>query len=235
MNVGVIIPVYKNPKQLERCLDAINNLETEHDVTVFTHDNNTDNIGFTKAINLGLAHYNDGETDYTVVLNQDCYMKPDFMDEAIKFMEEHPKCFIGGAKQLSDTDEDLIIHGGCTQAFPNGMHIYGRTSQGSCAKDKQMPWVNGACMVVNMKHMPVVGNMDENFYLICSDSDWCYAARLKGLEVWYMSKATVIHEGGVSTKRSSDTVERLKVLDAVFFKDKWIGDGCFRELSQEVF
>ena len=53
--------------------------------------------------------------------------------------------------------------------------------------------------------------------------------------MWYMSKATVIHEGGVSTKRSSDAVERLKVLDAVFFKDKWIGDGCFRELSQEVF
>lgn len=237
MNIGIIIPAYKNPKQLEKCVAHINDLKTDHDVVTFVHDNSEDNIGFTKAVNLGLKNFMDGMTDYCIVLNQDCYLKPDFMDNAIKFMEEHPSCAIGGVKQLLHTDEDVIMHGGCTTAFPEGRHIVGRKSEGSCKESKQMPWVNGACMVVNMSLLPYYGLMDEGYFLIGSDSDWCYMARQRDLEVWYIADAEVVHEhGGVSTKQTKDRdVEFRKLLDMTYFKDKWLEDGCFRELSMEVF
>lgn len=235
MNVGFIIPVYKNPKQLEKCMEAIDNLETAHDVTVFQHNNSVTNIGFTKAVNKGLVGYMDGMTDYCVVLNQDCYVKPDFLDKAIDFMQKNSNCAIAGVKQLSDKDEDFIIHGGCSMAFPEGRHLVGKQSTGSCDESGKMPWVNGACMIVDMDILPKIGVMDENFFLIGSDSDWCYTARQRGYDVCYIADAVVVHEQGISTKKGSKTLESAKMMDMVYFRDKWINDGVFRELEMEVF
>ena len=175
MNIGFIIPVYKQPEQVEKCIKAIEAMETDHDVTVFKYDNNETNVGFTKAINVGLVNYLDGMTDYCVVLNQDCYVKPDFVDKLVDFMESHPRCAIDGAKQLMDSNQDIIIHGGCTTAFPEGRHIVGKVSLGGCEKNKRMPWVNGACMIVNMNLISRYGIMDENYFLIGSDSVWQYS------------------------------------------------------------
>lgn len=232
MRVGFIIPAYKNPEQLEKCLRAIDNQETEHQYDIFVHDNDENNIGFTKVINLGLKKFND--YDYTVALNQDCYIETTFVDKLVKFMEEHPKCFISGVKQLSIEDNDYIVHGGCTQAYPNGRHIGGRKSQNSCSVSKKMPWINGACMIVNMSLLPVVGNMDENYFLVGSDSDWCYTANMKNTEVWYCADIEVIHEMGISASNEPGPMDVYKMLDMVYFRDKWIVDGLFREISQEV-
>lgn len=239
MQIGIIIPHYKKPEQLERCKKAIDDAVMPKGyvegctIETIAWDNNKINIGFTKAVNKGLLRLND--VDYCVVLNQDCYVRPDFFVEIVKFMGNNPNCFIAGVKQISDKDEDLIIHGGCTMAFPEGRHIGGRKSKKSCSKNKQMPWVNGACMIVNMSLLSHVGIMDENYFLIGSDSDWCYTARLRGKEVWYIADAEVVHEGGVSTRKDSKDVEVQKLLDMTYFKDKWIEQGAFRELSMEVF
>ena len=236
MKLGFIIPVYKNPEQLERCKKHIHDMTVNSNdhIEIFEYDNNEYNQGFTYAVNEGLKFFM--EYDYCVVLNQDCYIAEDFMVELDKFMDAHPACAIAGVKQISDKDPDFIIHGGCLEAFPEGRHRAGRLSAGDCNKDKQMPWVNGACMVVNMSWLSTIGMMDENYFLLGSDSDWCYTARMKGAEVWYAADITVIHEqGGVSNSKASKELEYKKVLDMVYFRDKWIGDGVFRELSQEVF
>jgi hypothetical protein len=232
MEIGFIIPAYKNPKQLEKCITAIEAQKTKHKYEIFVYDNNEHNVGFTRAINVGLEKFR--KFDYTVALNQDCYIKPSFVNKLVKFMEAHPKCFISGVKQISSEDNDYIIHGGCTQAFPNGMHIGGRKSQNSCNVNKKMAWVNGACMIVNMDLLPVVGNMDENYFLLASDSDWCYTANMKGAEVWYCADIEVVHETGISATNEPGPMDGAKMLDMVYFKDKWIGDGLFREISQEV-
>ena len=234
MKLGIIIPAYKNQKQLDKCKKALKAQKTSVKIEIFVHDNSDENIGFTKAINKGLIHFL-GDVDYCLVLNQDCYLEKDCVDQMINFMEKHPKCFIGGVKQLHDKEKDFIIHGGCTEAFPQGKHIIGKVSEGSCNRNKQVPWVNGACMVVRMALIPKVGIMDENFFLLASDSDWCYTARARNQEVWYIADAVVVHEQGISTKRDSMKVEYQKMLDMTYFQDKWLGDGLFRELKMEVF
>lgn len=236
MKVGIIIPAYKNPKQLEKCQKAIEAQVTDHEVHTFIHDNSKENIGFTEAINKGLLFYNKESFDYCVALNQDCYMEPDCVQNAVEFMESKPKAFIGGVKQIHDQMPDFIIHGGCTEAFPNGRHIVGKVSNGDCERDRQMPWVNGACMFVKMSLLPEVGIMDENYFLLASDSDWCYTARQRHKQVWYIANAVVVHEQGISTKKGKDLkLEYSKYLDMTYFQDKWIGDGEFKELRDEVF
>ncbi len=138
MKVGFIIPSYKNPKQLEKCMAAIEAQKTKHKYEVFIYDNNEVNVGFTKAVNVGLMKF--VKYDYTVVLNQDCYIKPSFVNKLVKFMEEHPKCFISGVKQLSTEDNDFIVHGGCNDVYSSKQGVDGKFSDVDRALNDDLIW-----------------------------------------------------------------------------------------------
>lgn len=226
-----IIPFYKRQDQLDRCLAAL--AASTHPVTPFVHDNNTDNIGFTRACNLGLRRAMDLGHEFAILLNQDCYVTPIAIASALQFMAEHPRCAICGPKQLIAEDPDIIIHGGCTDAFPTGKHITGRVSNNDCAVSLPMPWVNGACMIVRIAALYDTGLMDDGYFLIASDSDFCFTARQRGWEVWYCATASVLHEsGGVSSKQQSlDQLAHFNA-DQIRFRDKWLGSMSWELLKQ---
>jgi hypothetical protein len=226
-----IIPFYKRQDQLDRCLAALT--ASTHPVTPFVHDNTVNNLGFTRACNLGLREAMKRGDEFALLLNQDCYLRPDALANMLAFMHAHPRCAICGPKQLVAEDEDVIIHGGCTDAFPTGKHITGRVSNNDCAVSLPMPWVNGACMLVRVAALYDTGLMDEGYFLIASDSDFCFTARQRGWEVWYCAEAAVLHEGGgVSSNQKS--LEQLVHFNAdqLRFRDKWLGTMGWELLKQ---
>lgn len=233
VDAAVLIPAYKAPEKLEKCLKAVNE-SIDVEVEVYKHDNSEDNIGFTKAVNKMILWAYNEKFKYAVVLNQDCYLKPDAIRKMIDFMDTHPMCFIGSVKQLSDQNEDLIIHGGTADAFPFGRHIGGLISQGNCSVSKKMPWPNGACMIVRLEFIPDIGLMDPNYFLIGSDADWGFTARARGFEIWYIADAVCVHEQGVSGGETTKEMSRIMVTDMNYFREKWIGTELFKDLSLEV-
>lgn len=226
-----IIPFYKRQDQLDKCIAAL--AASTVPIEPYVHDNNEANVGFTKACNLGLREALRRGDKYALLLNQDCYVNPDSVARAVEFMEAHPRCAIAGPKQLRAEEPDVIIHGGCTDAFPAGRHVVGKVSNNDCAVSLQMPWVNGACMVVRMEAVTDIGLMDENFFLIASDSDYCFTARQRGWEVWYCAESVVMHEGGgvSSVQRNIDAMAHFN-RDQVHFRDKWIGTMGYELLKQ---
>jgi GT2 family glycosyltransferase len=226
-----IIPFYKKREQLDRCMRCLN--ASQHPVSPFVVDNNHVNVGFTKACNIGLREALRRGDRYALLLNQDCYVSPDTIGRLFAFMEGHPRCAIAGPKQLSAEDPDLIIHGGCTKAFPVGLHISGRVSLNDCCQSLPMPWINGACMIVRMEATREIGLMDEGYFLIGSDADYCFFARQRRWEVWYCAEAVALHEsGGVSSVQP--TLEALAHFNAdqLYFRDKWIGSLAFECLQK---
>jgi GT2 family glycosyltransferase len=237
MNVLIVIPAYKNPEQLDKCKASIETLDLPNGLKVVTHvvDNNEENIGFTKAINKGLRVAVEHEYDLAIALNQDCYLDEDAVWAIADFMTLHPKCAIAGIKQISSEDPDQIIHAGCAEAFPYGKHITGKVSNSDHVKSCQVPWVNGACMVFRVSSLIEFGLMDENMFLLGSDSDICYSARSRGWEVWYIAQASCVHEQGVSVDGTNEAVEKIKFQDMLYWRSKWIGTDLYKELALEVF
>jgi GT2 family glycosyltransferase len=230
-DILAIIPFYKRQDQLDRCLAAL--AASSYPIEPWIHDNNVNNVGFTRACNLGLRESVRRGHKYAVLLNQDCYVKPEAVGNVVAFMDAHPRCAIAGPKQLRAEEPDLIIHGGCAQAYPTGAHFTGRVSQGQCAVSLPMPWVNGACMVIRTEALWDTGLMDENLFLIASDSDFCYTARQRGWEVWYCAESVVLHEGGgVSSKQPSLTYMEHFNADQRYFRDKWIGTQGYQLLKE---
>lgn len=225
----VIIPAYRAPQKLERCLAAVRNQTVP--TQLYVHDNNVNNIGFTAAVNQGLRHALKSTEEFALVLNQDVYLPADAIEKLTAFMRSHPRCAIAGPKQVDERNPDYVHHAGCGQAFPFGVHVSGRKSLGECAVSLPMPWVNGAIMVARLDAVIEFGLMDQNMFLIGSDSDWCYTARLRGWEVWYCAAVEVIHEGGVTSREPNPAMQPVMMRDMTYWRDKWVGTKVFERLK----
>lgn len=221
-DILAVIPFFKRPEQLAKCLSSLRG--SSFPVEAFVVDNNHLNQGFTKACNAGLREALKRGHKYTLLLNQDCYVLPDAVECMVRFMDAHPRCAIAGPKQLSAENHDLIVHAGCKEAFPAGVHITGSVSAGDCSESLPMPWINGACMIVRIEAVQEFGLMDEGFFLIGSDADFCFLARQRRWEVWYCAESVVFHEGGgvSSQPKSLDALAHFNA-DQLYFRDKWIG------------
>ncbi len=229
--ITVVIPFYKREDQLDKCLEAIGS-----DGQALTVDDSNRGLGFTKTVNEGvkplIPFY---ESDpYALVLNQDCYLMPGAIEKMVSFMNAHPKCAIAGIKQLSSNNEDHIIHGGTYECFPAGRHEGGQVSRGDCTENKQVPWVNGACMIVRLEAILEIGLMDETMKMFGSDADWSYTARARGWECWYIADAVCVHEQGAS-KSMDEKMHKTFEKDMLAFRSKWVDGDLYRELSLEVF
>ena len=222
--IAAVVVSYKNKEQTEKCLKCLEN------IYVFLHDNSKENLGFTKAYNLGIKELQKN-FEYILLINSDCYIHENFVNNIVDFMDKNPKCGIAGVKQMSE-DGETITHGGCLQAYPYGVHIGGKISLNQCDKNIMVPWVNGACFVARSKMIDEVGLMDENYFLIGSDSDWCYTARSRKWEVWYVCNAICTHEGKVSKKSNSEEFEDIKFLDMKYWESKWINGNLFNLLKE---
>ena len=225
----VIIPSYKNRYQLEKCITQLKNQSL--DVEIFVRDNSNDNIYFTAAVNEGISKYMDQPSKYVLILNQDMYLEPDAVEKMVTFMDAHPECGIGAPLQLDCKNPNYVNFGGGYEAFPAGKHQHGLLSE--FTQDKQIPWCNGACMILRKEMIRNIGLLDENFVFIGSDSDYCFTARSRGWQVWRIAGARGIHEYGASGLSSDLKTEKLKVDDMIYFGKKWLTGELYKQIAYE--
>jgi tetratricopeptide (TPR) repeat protein len=229
--VPVIIPHYRKPEQLERCIEHLRYQATPLDV--FVRDNNQNNVYFTAAVNEGIRKYLDNKDwSYLIVLNQDMYLEPGAVDAMVQCMEAHPMAGIAAPlEHLRDQPEGHVLGGGL-DAFPLGVHRTGPRTQFS--DDGQIAWANGSCMMLRKEMIRQIGLLDENFRLICSDSDYCFTARSRGWQVWRVGAACGLHEHGASGAGQDLTLEVMKIDDILHFGRKWLTGGLYRQLAHDA-
>jgi len=225
--VPVIIPLFGSVDQLNKCKQHLNDQTVP--VEIFVHDNNTDNIYFTAAINKGISNYLDSDCKYMIILNQDMYLHPNAVEEMIKFMDANPECGIAMPIQLSSKHPETVTCAGGTQAFPYGIHLHGTLDD--FGESKMIHWANGACMILRKDMIRQIGLMDENFMLIGSDSDYSFTARSRGWQVWMIASAQGIHDHGITTKTTDPKIEAIKVRDMYYFAIKWLNGNLYRDLA----
>ena len=228
--IPVIIPHYRKPEQLARCIEHLKRQTVP--VNIFVRDNNADNVYFTAAANEGLYRYLDADCRYMIVLNQDMYLDPNAVEVMVQSMDAHPKAGIGSPlEHLADQPDGHVLAGGL-EAFPFGAHRCGPRSV--FTRDEQILWANGACMILRKEMIRRIGLLDENFKFICSDSDYSFTARSRGWEVWRIGAAYGVHEHGASASGGDLAIEVMKINDMLHFARKWLTGGLYRQLAHEA-
>ena len=228
--IPAIIPYYRNKIQLDRCISHLDAQTVA--VEIFVRDNNEDNVYFTSAINEGIKEYLGRSCKYMLVLNQDMYLERTAVEKMIEFMDTHPRCGIGAPLQLHSGNPDYVIFAGGCDAFPMGTHEHGELKE--FTENKEIPWANGACMILRKEMIQEIGLLDKNCLLIGSDSDYCFTARSRGWQVWRIAEAKGIHEHGTSGKLCDPNIELMKIKDMIYFGQKWLTAEIFRDLAHEA-
>ena len=163
---------------------------------------NHDNPGFATANNQAIKT---SKAPYVLLLNPDTIILPDLLQALVAFMESNPNTGAAGPK--------LVFPNGATQdscsLYPPGLEMilihHGLKRDRPVKLDFLSPVpvasVMGACLIVNRRAIEKIGLMDENFFLIFEEADWCYRLHQGGWGVYYLPEYKVVHYQGQSEKQ----------------------------------
>lgn len=235
MQLSIIIVNYNVRYYLEHCLIAVQKASAGLEVEVIvvdnaSHDNsrhvlpilfpevqfvwNEDNLGFSKACNIGLAK---SEGDYILFLNPDTLLSEDALKNCLDFFDQNKDCCGLGVKMIDGKGRYLKESKrlfpnparsfwkicGMSSLFPKSA-IFSSYYASNIDESQTAPVevLSGAFMMISRKLLPRVNGFDEDFFMYAEDIDLSYRLQRTGFRNFYLPTSTIIHFKGASTEKS---------------------------------
>ncbi|MEE9258074.1 MAG: glycosyltransferase family 2 protein, partial [Nitrospinaceae bacterium] len=157
---------------------------------------NQSNLGFAKAVNQGIRS---SSGKYVWLLNNDTVVLPGALEAMLQTMDRFPETGILGCRLLNP-DKTPQESFGRMSGFPGDlaqklfmnrlMECYSNPLAAKVvdrmyAREKEVGWVCGACMLCRREALEDAGLMDENFFMYKEDVDLCIGVRRRGWGVRY--------------------------------------------------
>ena len=173
---------------------------------------NKENLGFAKANNQA---FRVAKGRLVLLLNPDTEVQPGAIAVLLDFIDSHPDAAIV-APQLLNSDGSVqrscrefptfmgMVYEliGLSKMFPDNQ-TFGRYKMLDFNHDteRQVDQPEGACLLVRRSVMDKVGMLDEGFFMLFEEVDWCYRIIEAGYQIWFTPRAQVIHHYGQSIKQ----------------------------------
>lgn len=228
--VLVIVVTYNGRQWLERCLSSVVSSGAEGAVekSLFVVDNDStdgsadyvashfpqarlvrsaENLGFSKANNLGFEWVLKKGYDYVYLLNQDAWLAPGALEALVAAAEAHPDYAVLSPLQYQDG----------YQAFDSQ---FAKLYHGSEAVWKPIPAsepdevveikrIMAAHWLVPVGALKTVGPFEEELFpLYGQDDDWCNRVRYHGLKVGVVPGAKAVHDRAQRQETKEKVIRR---------------------------
>lgn len=169
----------------------------------------TKNLGFAGGNNMGIEYAIENNFTYTLLLNNDTTVAPDFLYPLFKALEENehlaavqPKIYFAHNKQMlwnAGNKFDRIF--GTTSA-----RGYKEIDKGQYDEAATMPWLTGCCMLINNNKLkqaePTL--LNEQFKTYFEDVLLSFQLRKAGYELLYEPASKIWHIAGYSAEQNKD-------------------------------
>jgi GT2 family glycosyltransferase len=252
-DLSVIIVSYNTSSLLRSCLRSVY-AETQTDLEVVVVDNAsvdgsaemvsdefpdvkvialTENIGFGRAANLGVAASGGG---YIILLNPDTVVLDGALDRLVAFTEDHPETGLCGGRTLSPDGslDPRSCWAGPTLwsvfCFATGLSTAFRTRQlfdpesmGRWARDsvRTVDIVTGCLLAAPRAVWDELGGFNERFFMYGEDADLSLRAAAAGYRPTITPDATIIHVVGASSGSDSDKKKLLLAGKVTLLQERW--------------
>lgn len=165
------------------------------------------NRGYAAAINDGLRI---AEGKYVLVLNSDVLVCDSAIEKTVRYADRHPEAAVIGCQVRENRDKVQMT---CFR-FPSLLNLFLRTSglarifkynrffgRGDMFwwqrdSEREVDVVSGMFMLVRSEAICEVGLMDEDYFLYCEETDWCYRFAKAGWKRLFWPGARIIHVNG---------------------------------------
>lgn len=238
---AVVIVHYRNENDTWKCLNSMaknnNNLSTEiilvvnpfknseqdfikkikKDFTSIRIIENKENVGFTRANNLGIKEALNIDCNYIILLNNDTVVSSDLINKLAIFASNSegiglvsPKIYFAKGfeyhrdrYQESDKGKVLWYAGGLLDWH----NIYGthrgvdEVDHGQYDKVSGTDFATGCCMLINSVVVEKIGFLDENYFMYYEDIDYSVRVKKAGMKVVYCPEVFLWHKNASSSGR----------------------------------
>lgn len=160
-----------------------------------------ENLGFAGGNNVGIRWALKKSFEWILLLNNDTIVAPDLIEQLIKAAKEKPSARILGAKIFRYHDQERIDHLGGFWNPDTATHISYASDQiddGSYDEMKQIDYVSGCALFMHRSVPETIGLLEERFFLLWEESDFCKRALKAGFEIWTAPKAKIWHKVSAS-------------------------------------
>lgn len=227
MKLTVVIVNYNVCYYVEQCLESVFRATKGMESEIFVVDNASSdgsvdylrqkfakqitliecqhNLGFARANNIAIRQ---STGEYVLLLNPDTFVSEDALQQAVKFMDAHPKA--GGVGAMMHNSNGTLARES-RRAIPTpwvsllkmlGFSKRYYMSHLSWDQPACIEAVSGAFFMVRREAMDAVGMLDKDYFMYGEDIDLSYRILKGGYENWYVP-ARIVHYKGESTIRSS--------------------------------
>jgi GT2 family glycosyltransferase len=176
-----------------------------------------ENLGFGRSNNLGAQSVS---SEMVLLLNPDTEVEPTAIHQLLKSFQELPAAGILGARLLN-TDGSLQTS--CVQSFPTPLNqaldanllrkrfphssLWGIAALENESAPSEVEAISGACMLMKTSVFRDVGGFSPEYFMYGEDMDLCRKVNRKGLRVYYVPAARIVHhEGGRTQATNFSTV-----------------------------
>jgi GT2 family glycosyltransferase len=193
---------------------------------------NSQNVGFAKANNQGLAI---AKGEYILYLNPDTIVPEDCFKKCIAYLQSNPKVGALGTRLI---DGKGVFLPESKRGFPSFSTAFFKIS-GLSSLFKTSPIFNkyhlgflpqhqthevdvlvGCFMMMPKKVVALVGGFSEDYFMYGEDIDLSYCVQKAGFKNVYFADTTVIHYKGESTKKGSLNYVKLFYNAMIIFAKK---------------
>ena len=170
----------------------------------FTYIRNQENEGVAKARNKCLDIV---DSRYVILLDVDTIIHPKAFEILVETMDRHPGVGIGGPKLLNP-DGSLQLSCRTFQTpftiLFRGTFIGKQFPRSPFVKDHLMvdwnhdelrlvDWMMGACHIIRREALTDIGKLDDGFFYLYEDVEYCWRAKKKGWDVLYIPESQITH------------------------------------------
>jgi GT2 family glycosyltransferase len=170
------------------------------------------NGGWAGGNNVGLRHALAHGADLVALLNNDTVVAPDFAGRLAAAAQAHPRFgILGPVIRFLDPPHEVQTDGVLFNR-PNRPGFFPRRPVELVRRDPphvvEVDIVNGCCLMVRRDVVEAIGLVDEQFFLIHEESDYCLRARRAGFACGVVAEALVWHKGSSTFGREGKRYQR---------------------------
>lgn len=161
------------------------------------------NTGFTGGNNVGLRYSLQNGFDYSMMLNNDTFVEPDFLEHLVQCMEASPETGAVQPRIHFNHNRQLLWNGGSYYNRWLGFCYTSGVNQLPGPKHlqhKKVDWITGCGFFVRNDLLRQTGLLAENMFIYSEDVDLSLRIRALGYRLTYCPGSVIYHIAGMSNK-----------------------------------
>jgi len=209
--ISVVIVNFRSDQYLEKCIASLYNFEKPEELEIILVNNepeknlepilenfseillinNSENLGFGKAANLG-AQKAQGEILF--FLNPDTEMQAPFSMQVKEQFFQEPLLAVIGSKIINEQGKkQKWIFGKKLTFWQLVKNNFWGEKENNEDREREVVWVTGAGMFVKKADFLEAGGFDENFFMYFEDVELCLKIKKQGKKILYFPQIKIKH------------------------------------------